>query len=34
VAAVADLGVPEVTEGEEAARGAPVAEAPAEAGES
>ena len=34
VAAVADLGVPEVTEGEEAAEGAPVAEAPAEAGES
>jgi large subunit ribosomal protein L25 len=34
VAAVADLGEPEVVEGEEAAEGAPVAEAPAEADES
>jgi large subunit ribosomal protein L25 len=34
VAAVADLGVPEVAEGEEAAEVAPVAEAPAEADES
>ena len=34
VAAVADLGEPEVVEGEEAAEGAPVAEAPAEAEES
>ncbi len=34
VAAVADLGVPEVAEGEEAAEGAPVTEAPAEADES
>jgi large subunit ribosomal protein L25 len=34
VAAVADLGVPEVTEGEEAAEGGPVTEAAAEADES